>query len=247
MRRPRTITGSRASVALRGYLSEVERFASTEYTLALQRGDSLPSAERKRIIQKLALYTGLRPEYIDQADLRINIQQFCKELLRTKKVTVGRLDSRFTGLDRLATGQNPDYDPSMTAIRPPYTAMLNDYISRELGYQTDTPYYILGGEEKLWERWDWGSARKGHPDTSESLRSAMAKNPYMKVFVASGFYDLATPYFATYYTLDHMGLTPDQRRNVTCEEYAAGHMMYIHEDMLKKLHQDVISFLATTR
>lgn len=233
--------------ALRPFLAEVEKFASTEYTLALQKGDSLSAAERRRIIQKLAQYTGLRPEYIDQADLRIHIHQFCKELLRTKKLTVGRLDSRFTGVDRLATGHTPDYDPSMTAIRPPYTAMLNDYVRRELGYETDSPYFILGGEEKLWEKWDWGSARKGHPDTSEALRSAMSKNPYLKVFVASGYYDLATPYAATYYTLDHMGLTPEQRANFTCEEYSAGHMMYIHEEMLLKLHRDVTAFLATTR
>ncbi len=229
---------------LRGFLREVELFAEGEYATALQKGDALSAAARKRIIAKLSTYTGLSPTYLDHADLRINIHHFCKELLRAKKRTVGRLDSRITGLDKLAIGDTTEHDPSMTAIRPPYTAMLNDYVRRTLGYENDSPYYILGGEKKLWESWNWGSAREGHPDTSEALRKAMAKNPYMRVFVASGYYDLATPYFATYYTLDHMGLTKEQRRQFVTEEYAAGHMMYIHEGMLAKLHRDVQRFLA---
>lgn len=230
---------------LRAFLREVEAFANGDYTLALQRGDALPAATRKRVIEKLARYTGLSPEFIDNTDLRINIHQFCKELLRKRKVTVGRLDTRFIGHDRNATGDRYAYDPSMAAIFPPYTSTLNDYIRRILGYENDAPYHILGGEEELYKKWDWGSAREGHPDTSEALRSAMAKNPYMKVFVASGYYDLATPYFATYHTLDHMGLTREQRKRVVTDEYSAGHMMYIHEDMLAKLKRDVSAFLAS--
>lgn len=236
------IPGKRREV--RSFLKEVEKFANGAYASALQQGDSLPPAARKKIVAQLALYTGLSPDYIDQADLRINIHEFCKELLRKKKVTVGRLDSRFIGYDRRSTGGTYDYDPAMAAIYPPYTAMVNDHIRRTLGYENDAPYHILGGDEELYKKWNWGSAREGHPDTSEALRSALAKNPHMRVFVASGLYDLATPYFATYYTLDHMGLTPEQRRRVVTDEYSAGHMMYIHEDMLAKLKKDVSSFLA---
>jgi carboxypeptidase C (cathepsin A) len=131
----------------------------------------------------------------------------------------------------------------MSAIRPPYTAAFNDYVRRVLGYKTDVPYYILGGERKLWEKWDWGSAGQGHPDTSEALRDALSKNPYMKIFVASGYYDLATPFFATKYTLAHMGLDPTLRGNISTGEYEAGHMMYVHEASLTKLKNDVSAFV----
>ncbi len=228
----------------RAFLKEVEKFAGNDYLLALQKGDSMTKTERRRIISQLSAYTGLSAEYLEACDLRIHIHKFCKELLRKKKLTVGRLDSRFTGVDRDATDATVTYDPSMTAIMPPYTMMLNDYVRRVLKYENDAPYHILGGEEDLWKKWNWGSARDGHPDTSESLRSAMAKNPHMKVFIASGYYDLATPYFATYHTLDHMGLTPEQRKRVTTDEYEAGHMMYIHEAMLQKLKNDVAKFLG---
>jgi carboxypeptidase C (cathepsin A) len=229
---------------LKTFLDEVEDWAETEYTLALAKGDRLTSEERKAVVERLALYTGLKPEYVENSDLRIGIHEFCKELLRDERRTVGRLDSRFKGIDERGVTHVPDYDPSMSAIRPPYTAMLNDYLRREIGWETDTPYYILGeGAQRLWEKWDWGSARSGHPDTSEALRAAFAKNPYMKVFVASGYYDLATPYFATEYTLNHMGLDPSFRDSITTAEYEAGHMMYIHTEMLKKLKDDVSSFI----
>jgi carboxypeptidase C (cathepsin A) len=113
----------------------------------------------------------------------------------------------------------------MTAIRPPYTATFNDYVRRALGYKTDLNYYILGGG--IGTPWDWGPGNSGFPDTSESLRAAFAKNPAMRLFVASGYYDLATPYFATDYTLAHLGLDPSQRSRVVTSEYEAGHMMYI--------------------
>lgn len=228
---------------LRRFLQEVERFAGGEYLQALHQGDALSRASRTKVLQRLASYTGLSVDFLDACDMRIHIHQFCKELLRKKRLTVGRLDSRFTGHDRNSVGATPDYDPSMSAIFPPYTMALNDYLRRTLGYENDAPYHILGGEEELWKKWNWGSAREGHPDTSEALRSAMAKNPHMRVFIASGYYDLATPYHATYYTLDHMGLVRQQRERIVTEEYEAGHMMYIHEGMLEKLKRDVSKFM----
>jgi carboxypeptidase C (cathepsin A) len=130
----------------------------------------------------------------------------------------------------------------MTAIRPPYTAAFNDYVRRGLGYKSDTVYHILGGG--IGAPWDFGGAN-GFADTSDALRSAFAKNPDMKVFVASGYYDLATPYFATEYTLTHMGLDPSQRPRVSTSYYEAGHMMYIHEGELARLKQDVARFLSS--
>ncbi|MCB8932523.1 MAG: hypothetical protein M9921_07105 [Fimbriimonadaceae bacterium] len=223
-------------------LKEVEAWAAGEYTLALAKGDTLTDRERTSIAKKLARYTGLSVDYCLSTDLRINIHKFCKELMRHERRTVGRLDSRFKGIDSDASGESPQHDPAMSAIRPPYTAMFNDHVRRDLGYKTDAPYHILGGERKLWEVWDWGKAGDGHPDTSEALRAAFSKNPYMRVFIASGFYDLATPYFATQYTLAHMGLDPSLRDNISTGEYEAGHMMYIHEPSLERLQEDVRKF-----
>jgi carboxypeptidase C (cathepsin A) len=221
-------------------LEEVERWSLGEYATALARGDRLSAAERDTIAQALSRFTGLSRAYVEQHDLRIEIQGFCKELLRDQRRTVGRLDSRFQGIDETGAGERPDFDPSMAAIRPPYTAMLNDYVRRELGYKSDVTYHILGGGIGPW---DWGSAGDGFADTSEALRSAFAKNPAMRLFVASGYFDLATPYFATEYTLSHMALDPSQRPRVTTGTYAAGHMMYIDERELARLKADVAAFL----
>ena len=129
----------------------------------------------------------------------------------------------------------------MAILMPPYTTTFCQYVRQELGYESDLEYSVFKGIKKPW---DWGSAGEGHPDTSESLRQAFAKNPHMKLFVASGFFDLATPFFATEYTLDHMGLDPSVRSNMTTCEYEAGHMMYIHVPSLKQLQKDVKSFVA---
>jgi carboxypeptidase C (cathepsin A) len=220
-------------------LEEVERWAANEYTVALAKGDRLTQPERQEVIDRLNRYTGLDKRFIDDSDLRIEIQRFDKELLRDQKRTVGRLDGRFKGLDALAVSETPDFDPSLAAIRPPYTATFNQYVRNDLGFRSDLEYYILGGGVG---RWDFGSDNT-YADTSESLRSAFAKNPYMKLFVASGFYDLATPYFATQYTLRHMGLDPSLQGNVTTTFYEAGHMMYIDQTSLAQLKRDAAAFV----
>jgi carboxypeptidase C (cathepsin A) len=221
-------------------LKEVEAFAGGEYPVALSKGDRLTPEERKAVIARLARFTGLDPAYIDRADLRIEIQHFCKELLRDQKRTVGRLDTRFVGIDETAVEATPEYDPSLAAIRPPYTAMFNDYVRRTLQYKSDLHYFILGGGIG---RWDWGPTGPSGADVSEALRKAFSKNPDMRLFVAKGHYDLATPYFATEYTLSHMGLDPSQHSRVTTGEYEAGHMMYISEKELAHLKADVSAFI----
>jgi carboxypeptidase C (cathepsin A) len=225
---------------VRKVLDEAQAFAAGEYATALARGDRLTPSERTAVAGRLARYTGLDPGWLEQANLRVEIQQFCKELLRAERRTVGRLDSRFKGIDEDSVGERPDFDPSMAAIRPPYTAAFNDYVRRSLGYKNDAEYYILGGG--IASPWDFGGGN-GFADTSEALRSAFSKNPSMRVFVASGYYDLATPFFATEYTLGHMGLDPAQRARITTHEYAAGHMMYIHVAELAKLKRDVTAFV----
>jgi carboxypeptidase C (cathepsin A) len=225
-------------------LAEVQKWAAGEYANALERGDRLTADERAAVVKKLSDYTGLSPAYIENSNLRVEIMHFCKELLRDRKRTVGRLDSRYTGMDESNVGERIENDPSMAAIRPPYTSTFAAYIRGDLGYKTDRPYYILGEGVG---NWDYNLPQGGYADTSAALRDAMAKNPFMKVFVASGYYDLATPYFATEYTLSHMGLDAEQRKLFSGAEYEAGHMMYVHSPSLEKLKKDVSQFVTDSK
>ncbi len=222
--------------------SEVESWASTSYAEALAKGDRLTGEERSAVIDRLSRYTGLSKTYIDQSDLRIDEPHFTKELLRDRKQTVGRLDSRFLGTDKSLISETNDVDPSLAAIRPPYTAMFNQYVRTELGYKSDLEYYILGGGFGFNE-WDWGSANNGFVDTAQLLRDAFQKNPFMKVFVGSGFYDLATPYYATAYMFSHIGLSAKEHSQISLGYYSAGHMMYIQDESLAALRKDIGNFI----
>lgn len=224
---------------LQATLREAEAFAAGPYTTALAKGDALTPAETDAIATQLARFTGLEKNYILRAHLRIPDQNFYKELLRSEDHVVGRLDSRFKGTDPDGIGETPENDPSLSAIRPPYTAAFNDYVRRELGYTTDQEYYILGGGVG---RWDFGADNR-YADTSDALRQAFSKNPFMKLFVANGYYDVATPYFATQYTLSHMRLDSAAHGRIQQGFYEAGHMMYIDEKSLMQLKKDVGAFL----
>jgi carboxypeptidase C (cathepsin A) len=223
--------------------SEVEKWAAGPYADALAKGDRLTPQERQDVIDHLARYTGLSKTYIDESNLRIDEPHFTKELLRDQRKTIGRLDSRFTGSSRSAVSERSEFDPSMSAIRPPYTAMFNQYVRTELGYKSDIEYYILGGGFRF-DEWDWGVQRGGFPDTAQALKDAFDKNPFMKLFVGSGYYDLATPFFATQYTLNHMALDPAQHARISLGYYGAGHMMYIQDSSLAELKKDVSAFMA---
>jgi carboxypeptidase C (cathepsin A) len=220
---------------------EARQFASNEFMPALMRIDSLSPQERSALSEKFSQYTGLNKDYIERNNFRIELGKFNKELLRDQRRTTGRLDSRFLGIDRSASGDDPDTDPSMNAIRPPYTAAFNDYVRRELGYKSDTEYYILGGG--ITSPWNWNT-NNGYADTSMPLKDAMAKNPYMKIFIACGYYDMATPFYAAEYTVSAMNLDPAIRKNVSFQYYEAGHMMYIEKNSLKKLKDDVGAFIS---
>jgi carboxypeptidase C (cathepsin A) len=226
---------------LKSTLDSAEKWAATDYTLALAKGDGLTDSERRAVASELARFTGLDAKYLELSNLRVEPTRFRKELLRDARKSVGRLDSRFVGDDASGVAERPDFDPSMAAIRPPYTSTINQYLRDALGYKTDLPYYILGEGVA---GWDWGlTGRQGYPETATALRDAMAQNPSMKVFIASGYYDLATPYAATEYTFAHMSLAPALRANLQFEEYEAGHMMYVHPASLAKLESDVAGFI----
>lgn len=225
---------------LKTVLAEVEAWAANEYTVALAQGDRLAGDERAAVVERLAYYTGLDARFIEHANLRILDRHFFKELLRDENRTTGRLDSRFTGIDKLGVSETIDHDPAMSAITPPYTALFNQYVRAELGYETDLKYEILSyAVNRDWE-WDRGA----FPDTSEALRSATAKNPFMRILLAMGFYDLATPHFGTEYTLNHMNLDPAVRDNCTFTTYEAGHMFYLDVDSLAQFKADVTAFFT---
>ncbi len=226
---------------LRDVLEEVEKFALNEYTLALAKGARLSETEADGIAVRLARYLGVSELYIKQTNLRPVIHEFVKELTRDERETVGRLDSRYRGRDRDAYGGTNDYDPSYAAIQGPFTAAMNHYVRSELGYENDLPYEILTGRV---HPWNYGP-EDGYVNTGRTLRSAMTQNPHLKVFVANGYYDLATPYFATEYTFDHLGLEPALQGNVSMAYYEAGHMMYIHEPSAEALKADIARFYAT--
>ncbi|MBZ5533038.1 MAG: peptidase S10 [Acidobacteriia bacterium] len=223
--------------------ADVEDWALNGYADALAKGDRLTPQERSAVADRLAKFTGLSKSYVENSDLRVDEPHFVKELLRDQRKTVGRLDSRFTGSDRSGIAETAGFDPSMSAIRPPYTAMFNQYVRTELGYKSDLEYYILGGGFRF-DEWDWGVQRGGFPDTARALKDAFDKNPYMKLFIGSGYYDLATPYYATQYTINHMGLDNAQHSRITLGYYGAGHMMYIQDSSLGELKNDVGRFIA---
>jgi carboxypeptidase C (cathepsin A) len=219
-------------------LAEVEQFSLGEYATALMRDGEMSKEEREGMAAKLARFCGLAPDYILRSGLRVEATRFRKELLRDKGRTVGRYDSRYLGSDLDGVSERPEYDPSYPVVQAPFTALVNAYFRNTLKYETDLDYRVLTGKV---HPWDYG-ARNHYLNTGPSLRQAMAKNPGLRVFVASGRFDLATPYFGTRYTFNHLGLNAAQRSRVTLAEYPAGHMMYTEKESRQKLKADLVKF-----
>jgi Carboxypeptidase C (cathepsin A) len=228
--------------SLRKFLKEAEDFARGEYASALMKGDLLPVEERLKVVQELARFTGLSADFIERTNLRVIDQHFFKELLRESGRTVGRLDSRFLGIDRLGVTETAEYDPLLTNVMGPYTAGFYECVRAELKFESDLPYEILS--EKVWP-WSYSAFENQYLNVAETMRKAMTYNPHLKVFVANGYYDLGTPYFATEYTFNHLGLNQSLQKNVSMGYYEAGHMMYIHMPSLKKMKADLVKFIRS--
>ncbi|MCA9427849.1 MAG: peptidase S10 [Candidatus Omnitrophica bacterium] len=231
------------SMNLEDLMKESREYAQGPYATALLMGDRLSGEEYAGHVRQIARLTGLSEYYVERSNLRIQIFQFTKELLRDEKRTVGRFDSRIKGIDREAVGDSPDYDPSYAAVQGPYTGCLNDYVRKDLNFKTDLPYEILTGRVHPWNYEDYENR---YVNVGDTLQEAISKNPYLKVFVANGYYDLATPFLATEYTFAHLGLDASLRGNVSMGYYEAGHMMYTHKESLEKLGEDLDTFYDQT-
>lgn len=229
---------------LREFLDEVEEFAIGGYWSALAHGDRLDEVTRKAVADRLGEYTGLDSEFVDHYNLRVPIMRFCKELLRDQKRTVGRIDSRYVGIDRVSAGNNIETDPSTDATGGVAASALNTYLRDELGFETDEIYNVMSND--VWKNWDYEDFKGKYVDTSEKFRELLSRSRGTKVLVANGYYDLATPHFATEYTVSHMGLDPEVRENVMLTYYEAGHMMYVHLPSLQQLAKDLREFVSET-
>ena len=228
---------------------EATRFATGEYMSILARGDGLSPQERADAVAKIARFTGLKPEIVDWANLRPDVGIFTHYLLADEHLQVGRLDGRYAGPNPTPFFEHGFYDPAMAAVSPPTTAAFNDYVRGDLGYATDLPYYTSATQlwtqegSQFWQKWEWGNAAEGFPETSSSLRAAMQKNPHLRVLVMEGLYDLATPFAAAEYTMGHLDLGAEQRKNLSYVTYDSGHMVYLRESVLQKFHDDVAAFI----
>ncbi|NGX57848.1 MAG: hypothetical protein K940chlam3_00745 [Chlamydiae bacterium] len=222
--------------------NQVKEFAMGEYATALMKGNNLSSEEKKDIAAKLAKFTGLDENYILQSNLRINISQFTKQLLNEKDRLISRFDGRITGIDQDPTSSQVSYDPTLSLLIPAFTATMNQYLYEDLEWKEEREYEILSS---VWP-WDWSKAKNQYLNMNEDLLELMTQNPHFRVFVGSGYFDLATPYTATDYTFAHLPIDPILRNNITMKYYDAGHMMYIHKPSLVKLKKDLEAFIQSS-
>ena len=231
---------------LSAFVKDARAFATTEYAAALMKGSNLGEAEKAEVAKKLAAFTGLSEEYLINANLRVRLSQFEAEFARRRKLTVGRYDSRYSGATYDLLTENAEYDPSYSAVQGAFTAALNKYVREDLKFTSELTYEILSGEVE--KQWDWKhnpgpDGDPGAPSVNDDLVQAFLANPNLQVEVENGFFDLATPFFATEYTMDHLGLPANLRSRIHFDYYASGHMIYLNEEELPKLKNNVANFV----
>lgn len=231
--------------------AEARVFAEGPYAAALEKGQTISKEEEDNVAQQMSALTGLSPQFIENADLRVDLSEFRKELLRDQRLTVGRYDSRYTGVDPSAAGDAPDFDASDAAISGAFVGTLQSYLATDLGYRTDMPYRLSASEGEGY-KWDFNHKAPGvrftlsEPNTALDLAAAMRTNPYLRVLSLNGWYDMATPFFGTEYDLDHMMLEPAQQKNLEFRYYPSGHMVYLNPDALHLMRMDVQNFIEQT-
>jgi carboxypeptidase C (cathepsin A) len=224
-------------------VAEAEAFALGDYSVALMQGSQLTGAARTKIATKVALYSGLSTDYVLKADLRPTDQRYFKELLRSRSQVVGRLDTRFTSQDRDDVGEHAEADPLFSNVLGAYATGINRLLKETLKFDTDAPYVV---HAPIWDKWTWKDFANKYVNVGASLRRAMQANPHMRVYVASGYYDLGTPHAAGDYTLNHLGLREAARQNIQVSYFEAGHMMYIHQPSLARMASELRAFVKGT-
>lgn len=227
------------SKSLAEVVEAARAFAGNEFLLALARGDRLPAADVTHLAGEINKFTSLPTNYIVQRKLRVKDSQFFSHLLLEEGKTIGRYDSRFTGPRYEPGTEDGEYDPSDEAVNGPLSAAFNDYVRRELKFESDLPYELIADVEP----WNFGNAVDGFPNTEEDLRHAMTRNPYLKVWVTCSYYDLATPFFGAENVVSGMNLEPAIRSNLRFTYYESGHMLYIHKPSRVKFKEDFLAFL----
>jgi carboxypeptidase C (cathepsin A) len=232
-----------APADLPAFLDEARAYATGPYSTALMQGSALPAQEKAAVAAKLARFTGLSVEYLLKADLRVSEGQFTAELQRSRGFITGRLDARFSGPTGDLLSEFAGSDPQSDAISGAYIAAFNTYVRDELKFsQPDRPY--LGSSGEAGNAWEW---RHGDPTTAANvvgdLTQAILSNPNLHIEIENGYFDLATPFFATEYTMRHLGLSPKLAANITFKYYDAGHMMYVHDPDLGKLKASISAFI----
>lgn len=233
---------------LDNFLKEARQFAETEYTAALSKGKRLTAAEKSDMAKKISRFTGLSEDYLMKADLRVNLGQFMQELQRSRGLITGRLDARYTGAAYDLLSEYSEYDPQDAAITGPFVAAFNTYVREELKFGQDKIYHPQG---QVFNDWNWKHRTgrnfgfPGAPNVEEDLVEAMLTNPRLKVEVENGIFDLATPFFATEYTMEHLGLPDRLQSNIHMNYYNAGHMMYVHDEDRVKLKENVARFIES--
>jgi carboxypeptidase C (cathepsin A) len=225
-------------------LAEAEDYATNEYPLVLAKGGRLSTEERSAAAARIAELTGVSADYVDRVNLRMEHVRFYTELLRDRRLVVGRLDGRFTGWDSNYGREMFTDDPSNTAVLGAYTAALNHYLGTELEYENDLPYEILS--MKVNSAWSYKEFENSHVRVTDQLARAMRSNPHMKVHVSSGYHDGATPYFASQHAMAHLTIPDELRANITMAYYEAGHMMYVHEPSRIQQSEDLAEFIANS-
>jgi carboxypeptidase C (cathepsin A) len=236
---------------LTAYLNQVRDWTRGPYAEALAKGHNISDQELDAVARQMSVYTGLSVQFIKDSNLRVDLSRFRKELLRDQRRTIGRYDSRFTGIDLDAAGDASEYDPSDTGMRPAFVAALHDYLERDLGYTSELNYWPSG--PNINRAWDWKHKAPGaqYPaqvaDTAQDLAVAMRQNPHLKLYSLNGLYDMATPFFGTEYDISHMWLDPSLRGNIRFGYYPSGHMVYLNQDALKQMKADVAKFYDDAR
>jgi carboxypeptidase C (cathepsin A) len=223
-------------------VEQSRKFAANDYTLALMKGDKLSTAESADLAKRLSRLTGLRPDYITRSDFRVSPSHYFKELLRDQRRTIGRYDDRLEGIDLDGEGADAEYDPSYAAVQGAFTAAFNDYIHGELKYETDLPYEVLTAKV---QPWSYARQQNQYLNVSEPLRQAMTQNPALRVLSMNGYYDMATPFFATEYVVSHMDLDPSLTSHITFEYCDAGHMLYTRKTCRDELTKAMTNLYST--